>query len=276
MQKSWSAQQTSARRSGSWDTPRLWSLDTTETRKRGELRDDRVPQSHFYHRAVSSAVESPLLAQTGPRWMSVMCLLSVEKRTLSIVQLAGLRVPVPTAGRCVVYKALLLAEVRAAIARIVCGEHALLRHDQPGAAIPRPPLSLIVDNCPRWPTIGVVAATGAGVQWRVPVLVDVMHLQVDIAVLTALREGRSRERKKPCSRERPDKTALDQHLNGTPCEGCRIARRVPMGRQLAVGDTMSNARRRVCRQMPGCWRQNQVECGSPRCFETRKHGAGHR
>ena len=40
---------------------------------------------------------------------------------------------------------------------------------------------------------------------------------------------------------------------------------------LAFGDTTSNARRRVSfsrpgyrRQMPGCWRQEQVECGSPR------------
>ena len=53
---------------------------------------------------------------------------------------------------------LLLAEVRAAIARVIGRQDAVLRHHQPRDPVPRPPMAVVVDEGAGRPAVGIVAA----------------------------------------------------------------------------------------------------------------------
>src|SRR5262249_43058377 len=101
------------------------------------------------------------------------------------------RLTADLAGRETVDEAVLLADVRSAIAGEIRRQHALLRYEQPGRAIPGPPMAFIIDEGAGRPAVGIVAATGAGVQRRMPGLVDVVHRGMTIAMLATLRERRS-------------------------------------------------------------------------------------
>jgi len=92
-------------------------------------------------------------------------------------------------GREAVDKAFLLAEVRTAVAGVVGRKHPFLRYEQPRGAIPCSPITVVVDIGAGRPAVGIVAARRARIKRRVPVLVDVVHLRVAIAVVAALREG---------------------------------------------------------------------------------------
>src|SRR5713101_2785731 len=90
------------------------------------------------------------------------------------------------ARREAVDEAFLLAKMRAAVAGVVLRKHALRRHGQPGDAVPRAPLAGVVYEGAGRPAIGVVAATGLGIERRMPVLVDVVHLGMAVAVLAGV------------------------------------------------------------------------------------------
>jgi hypothetical protein len=79
--------------------------------------------------------------------------------------------------------------VGSAIPSVVSRKKAILRHSKPFGPIPGAPVPVVIKEGPRRPAVGIVAAADLGVQRRVPVLIDVVHLCVAITMLAGLRKS---------------------------------------------------------------------------------------